>query len=154
MSDPLWPTLWTVDHQSLSMEFSRREHRCGLPFLLQGIFLTQGSDPCLLHLLQLLHWQTDSLPLAPPGNNNSGGHGKQEMNLEGDSRWNWGALRVKGSKELHLSEPWWYCPKTGLPSWWEPSQKTAKSKIWRKDSCSEEEHQGSCPKQCLSEQQN
>ena len=29
-------------------------------FLLQGIFLTQGLNPCLLHLL---HWQADSLPL-------------------------------------------------------------------------------------------
>ena len=33
--------------------------------LLQGIFLTQGSNPCLLHLL---HWQAGSLPLVPPGN--------------------------------------------------------------------------------------
>ena len=29
-------------------------------FLLQGIFSTQGLNPCLLHLL---HWQADSLPL-------------------------------------------------------------------------------------------
>ena len=29
--------------------------------------MTQGSDPRLLHLLCLLHWQADSLPLAPPG---------------------------------------------------------------------------------------
>ena len=33
-------------------------------FLLQEIFLTQGLNP---HLLCLLHWQMDSLPLAPPG---------------------------------------------------------------------------------------
>ena len=33
----------------------------GCHFLLQGIFLTQGSN------LRLLHWQADSLPLAPPG---------------------------------------------------------------------------------------
>ena len=33
-------------------------------FLLQGIFLTQGSNP---GFLQLLHWRADSLPLAPPG---------------------------------------------------------------------------------------
>ena len=32
--------------------------------LLQGIFLTQGSN---LSLLCLLHWQAVSLPLAPPG---------------------------------------------------------------------------------------
>ena len=36
----------------------------GCHFLLQGIFLTQGSNPRLLHLL---HWQADSLPLVPPG---------------------------------------------------------------------------------------
>ena len=32
--------------------------------LLQGIFPTQGLNPCLLHLL---HWQVGSLPLAPLG---------------------------------------------------------------------------------------
>ena len=31
---------------------------------LQGIFLTQGPKP---HLLHLLHWQEGSLSLAPPG---------------------------------------------------------------------------------------
>ena len=31
------------------------------PFLLQGIFLTQGSNPCLLH------WQVGSLPLSHRG---------------------------------------------------------------------------------------
>ena len=36
----------------------------GCLFLLQGIFSTQGSNPCLLCLL---HWQVGSLPLAPPG---------------------------------------------------------------------------------------
>ena len=30
----------------------------GSHFLLQGIFLTQGLDPCLLH------WQVDSLPVS------------------------------------------------------------------------------------------
>ena len=34
-------------------------------FLFQGIFLTQWSNPCLLHLL---HWQADSLPLCHQGN--------------------------------------------------------------------------------------
>ena len=36
----------------------------GCHFLLQGIFLTQGSKPCLLGFL---HWQVSSLPPAPPG---------------------------------------------------------------------------------------
>ena len=33
-------------------------------FLLQTIFLTQGLNLCLLHLL---HWQVSSLLLPPPG---------------------------------------------------------------------------------------
>ena len=33
----------------------------GCHFLLQGIFLTLGSNP---HLFHLLHWQVDSLPLV------------------------------------------------------------------------------------------
>ena len=36
----------------------------GCHVLLQGIFPTQGSNP---RLLRLLHWQTGSLPLVPPG---------------------------------------------------------------------------------------
>ena len=36
----------------------------GCHALLQGIFLTQGSNS---RLLCLLHWQVGSLPLAPPG---------------------------------------------------------------------------------------
>ena len=36
----------------------------GCHFLLQGIFPTQGSNPCLLHLLQ---WQADSIPLSHLG---------------------------------------------------------------------------------------
>ena len=36
----------------------------GCHFLLQVIFPTQGSNS---HLLNLLHWETGSLPLAPPG---------------------------------------------------------------------------------------
>ena len=36
----------------------------GCHFLLQGIFPMQGLNLPLLHLL---HWQADSLPLAPPG---------------------------------------------------------------------------------------
>ena len=54
-------TSWTVASQaSLSMGFSKQEYWSGLP-LLQGIFLTQGLNPCLLHFL---HWQADSLPWA------------------------------------------------------------------------------------------
>ena len=47
----------------LSIESSRQEYQSELPFPTQGIFLTQGSNP---HLWHLLHWQEDSLPLVPP----------------------------------------------------------------------------------------
>ena len=42
-------------------DFSRQNTGVGLHFL-QGIFLTQGSNP------HLLHWQADSLPLSHQGN--------------------------------------------------------------------------------------
>ena len=41
----------------------------GCHFLLQGIFLTQGSNP---RLLCLLHWQVDDLPLSPLGTDETG----------------------------------------------------------------------------------
>ena len=49
-----------------SMGFSRQEYWSRLPFPTpnSGILLTLGSKP---HLLRLLHWQADSLPLVPPG---------------------------------------------------------------------------------------
>ena len=46
------------------MGFPGKNTGVGCRVLLQGIFLTQGSN---LHLLDLQHWQVDSLPLAPPG---------------------------------------------------------------------------------------
>ena len=49
----------------LSMGFSRQEYWSGLPCPPpQGIFPTQGSN---LHLLRILHWQADSLPLGHLG---------------------------------------------------------------------------------------
>ena len=62
VSDSVIPRI--VAHQApLSVGFSRKEHRSGLHFLLQGIFPTQGWN---LHLYCLLHWHVDSLPLASP----------------------------------------------------------------------------------------
>ena len=58
----LFATTWTTAHQPpLSMVFSGKNTGAGCHFLLQGIFLTQGSNLCLL---RLLHWQVDSLPLS------------------------------------------------------------------------------------------
>ena len=56
---------WTVAcHAPLSIGFPRQEYWSGLPFLLQVILPTWGLNP---HLLHLLHWQADSLPLVSPG---------------------------------------------------------------------------------------
>ena len=53
-------TPWTVAHQApLSMGIlPGKNSGVGCPFLLQGIFPTQGLN------LHLLHWQVDSLPLC------------------------------------------------------------------------------------------
>ena len=57
-------TPWTVARQApLSMGFSSKNARVGYCALLHVIFPTQGLNP---RLLGLLHWQVDSLPLAPP----------------------------------------------------------------------------------------
>ena len=55
-------TLWTIACRvPLSLETSQAKNTgAGHHFPLQGIFLTQGSNLSLLHLL---HWQVDSLPL-------------------------------------------------------------------------------------------
>ena len=48
-----------------SVGFSRQEYWSGLPFPPPQALPTQGSNP---HLLSLLHWQVDSLPLCHLGN--------------------------------------------------------------------------------------
>ena len=63
MSDSAIP--WTIATGFLCpWDFPGEDAGVGCHFLLQGIFQTQGSNPCLLHLM---HWQVDSLPPAPPG---------------------------------------------------------------------------------------
>ena len=60
----LFATLWTVACQALcSWDFPGKNTGVGCHFLLQGIYLSQGLNPHLLHLLQ---WQAGSLPVAPP----------------------------------------------------------------------------------------
>ena len=58
----LFVTAWSVACQSpLSWIFPGKNSGVGCHFLLQGIFPTQGLNPCLLH------WQVDSLPLSHLG---------------------------------------------------------------------------------------
>ena len=61
----LFATLWAEATRLLCpWDSPGKNTGMGCHFLLQGIFLSQGSNPCLLHLL---HWQAGSLPLVPPG---------------------------------------------------------------------------------------
>ena len=58
-------SLWLHGLQPIRLlcpwDFPGKNTGVGCCFLLQGIFLTQGSNPCLLH------WQTGSLPLSHQG---------------------------------------------------------------------------------------
>ena len=60
----LFVTSWTSLPGSCPWNFPGKSTGMGCHFLLQGIFLTQGSNPCFLCLL---HWQAGSLPTVPPG---------------------------------------------------------------------------------------
>ena len=67
MRDTLWPH--RLAYQTLCpWDSPGKKSGMGCHFLLQRIFLTQGSNPSLLCLLQ---WQADSLPLAPPKKSNN-----------------------------------------------------------------------------------
>ena len=56
---------WTIAHQAPpSWDSPDKNTAVGCHTLLQGVFPTQGLNPCLL---QVLHWQAGSLALAPPG---------------------------------------------------------------------------------------
>ena len=61
MSDSLQPyRMRPVGHPS-PWDFPGKNTGVGCQFVLQGIFLTQGLNPCLLH------WQADSLLLSDRG---------------------------------------------------------------------------------------
>ena len=56
-------TPWTAAHQApLSVGFPRQDTGVGCHFLLQAIFLTQGSNPSLCNLEMLYDWTTRETP--------------------------------------------------------------------------------------------
>ena len=59
--------------------------RVGCHFLLQGIFLIQGSNPCLLCPLL---WQADSSPRVPPG--------KPHTRWRSHNSWRWNCSTNRG----------------------------------------------------------
>ena len=61
----LFATQWTIACQApLSMGFSQHEYWSGFPLPPLGDLPDREIE---LSFLCLLHWQVDSLPLAPPG---------------------------------------------------------------------------------------
>ena len=72
----------------------------GCHFLLQGIFLTQGSNPCPLH------WQLDSLPLRHRG---SPPLGKNKTTMRQPCL----AIRVARKKDSNTTTCWRGCRETG-----------------------------------------
>ena len=95
----LFATLWAVAHQaSLSMGFSRQEYWVGFHAFLHGIFLTQGSNPCLLCLL---HKQVGSLPLAPPGRGHTSGEQSSPTNT---CKWSMHGSWLKQSRWWNMKE--------------------------------------------------
>ena len=65
----LFATLWTVAHQAplVHGDSPGKNTGVGCHVLLQGVFLTQGLNLCLLNIL---HWQAFVFffkPLLPPG---------------------------------------------------------------------------------------
>jgi len=62
---PIKLTVSSSKHAHTHTTFEKKKNTgVGCHALLHGVFLTQGSNLCLLSLLQ---WQAASLPLAPPG---------------------------------------------------------------------------------------
>ena len=61
MCAQLCPTLCNPTRLLCPWDYPGRNTRMGCHFLLQRIFLIQGSNP---HLLHLLHWQADSYQCA------------------------------------------------------------------------------------------
>ena len=63
-SDSLRPHGWKPTRLLCPWDSPGKNTGVGCHAVLQGIFLTQGSNPCLL---RLLHWQAGSVPLSHSG---------------------------------------------------------------------------------------
>ena len=64
VSDSLWPRGLQTNRLLCPWNSPGKNTGVGCHFILQGIFGTQGLNPCVLCVL---HWQADYLPTEPPG---------------------------------------------------------------------------------------
>ena len=87
---------------SVHVDFPSKNTGVGCHFLLQGIFWTQGSNPCLLCLL---HWQVDFLQLHHLGSHCLHIYLEITLNLQ---------EKKKGYKKLLFNEPF---RGSGYHSW-------------------------------------
>ena len=101
VSTPLWPHGLSPISLLFPWDFPGKNTRVGCHFLLQGIFLSQGLNPCLLHLL---HWQVYSFTFIQLYINGS------ELGVvlpPGDTWWCLGSV---------CSHDGWGAP--GIQRWW------------------------------------
>ena len=116
VSDSLGPQGLQPTRLLCPRNFPDKNTGVGCHFLLQGIFLTEESNPNLLHLL---HWQVDSLPLSHVGSQltDIARHKKPSLNIYNCRRYI-GLLKKKKKKMssyLHWNSGceqvsfWWPC---------------------------------------------
>ena len=86
VSDSLRPRGLQPTRLLCPWNFPGKNTGVGCHFLLQGIFLTQGSN------LGLLHWQAGSLPLAIPGKPLRVGEVINIWYVAGGVRMDWGSV--------------------------------------------------------------
>ena len=101
----LFAIRWTVALQApLSMAFFRQEYWSGLPFPLQwNIFYSRGYSRSRdrAHLLGLLHWQADSLPLYYLGDQSWVFIGRTDAEAETPN-----TLATSSEELTHWKRPW------------------------------------------------
>ena len=107
----LFATPWRVAYEvPPSMEFPRQEYWSGLRCLLQGIFPTQGLNPCLQHCTQMI------LPFEPPGKLPSG----KEPTCQCRSHQRLRKEPLEKGKATHSSILAWRIPWTEEPDGLQP----------------------------------
>ena len=92
---------------------------------LQGIFLIQGSNLCLL---SLLHWQVGSLPLVPPG--------KPPLRIHDLFRGRWPVLKQNETSESFFFSIQQWSSNWALNAWGPPKASTGTDKIVLEVTCS------------------
>ena len=98
----LFATLWTVAHQALlSLDSSGRNTGVGFHALLQQIFLTQGSNPCLMSPALAGRFFTTKRHLGSPQDPASCAKTKQNKTKQKNEQCSFGCVSL--SKSFHLA---------------------------------------------------